>query len=245
MSETVDGRVRLDGVARFVHDAHDADLLLVAYRSAAGPGHALVPLPAAGVETRVLGGLDLTRRLCEVRFAGVEVDAASVVCTGAAANESIARALRLATVLQAAESVGATEALFERTVDYAKQRVQFGRVIGSFQAIKHKLAGMLVELEGARAAAHYAALAIAESTDDRDEAVAVAGSYVREVCAHVCGEALQIHGGIGFTWEHDVHLFVRRAKANEVLFGDAAWHRERLCGIVEAAVPEDAVAERA
>ena len=141
--------------------------------------------------------------------------------------------LSLATVLQSAESVGAAELLFEETVDYAKKRVQFGRTIGSFQAIKHRFADLLMELEAMRAAAHYAALALGDGLDDAAAAVATAGAYVDDTFAHICGEALQLHGGIGFTWEHDVHLFTRRAKVNQVLYGDGAWHRERLVRLIE------------
>jgi alkylation response protein AidB-like acyl-CoA dehydrogenase len=230
----------LDGVSRFVQDAHVADLLLVACRTASGPAHVLVPAGADGVATRVLGGLDLTRRFCEVRFSGVPVEPEEVLAHGADAEATADRALRVATVLQAAASVGAADELFERTVQYAKDRVQFGRAIGSFQAVKHKLANLLIELEGARAATHYVALALADDLPDRDEAVAVAGSYVRDACAHLAGEALQTHGGIGFTWEGDVHLYVRRAKTEQLLYGDPAWHRERLCSIVEQTVPEAA-----
>ena len=139
-------------------------------------------------------------------------------------------------MLQAAEVVGAADALFRMTVQYAQDRIQFGRPIGSFQAIKHRLADLHISLEAMRAATHYAALAFGDALPDADEAVAVAGSYVTDAHAHLCGESLQIHGGIGFTWEHDVHLFVRRAKVDQVLYGDSAWHREQLCRIVERSV---------
>ena len=139
-------------------------------------------------------------------------------------------------MLQSAESVGAADRLFEATVDYAKTRVQFGRTIGSFQAIKHRLAAVLVKLEAIHAAAYYAALAVGDGLDDAAEAVATAGAFVGDTFAHLCGESLQLHGGIGFTWEHDVHLFVRRAKVNQVLYGDGAWHRERLVRLTETAV---------
>ena len=176
-------------------------------------------------------GLDLTRRLCEVRFDGVLVPASGIVGRVGGAGEAIHRARQLATVVQAAEIVGAGEALFERTVQYAKDRVQFGRPIGSFQALKHRLADMLIELEGARAAARYAALAMADDREDRDEAVAVAGAYVRDAVAHLCGESLQLHGGIGFTWEHDVHLYLRRVKSEQVLYGEPWRYREALSAL--------------
>ena len=224
---------RLDGVARYVHAAADATLLLV---TAKGPEGGvvtlLVPRPSGGLTERVLSGLDLTRRFAEVHFDGVTVPGTAELAGGWAVVE---RCLSVATVLQSAESVGAADHLFAATVEYAKKRVQFGRTIGSFQAIKHRLANLLIELEGMRAAAHYAALALGDGLPDADEAVATAGAYVDDAFAHLSGEALQLHGGIGFTWEHDVHLFVRRAKVNQVLYGDGVWHRERLAGLVEAA----------
>ena len=224
---------RLDGAARFVQAAHNAAVLLVV---ATGPDdevrNFLVPRPSDGLSERVLTGLDLTRRFAEVRLEAVTVPGSAELPGGWAVVE---RCLSLATVLQAAEDVGAAELLFEATVDYAKKRVQFGRTIGSFQAIKHRLADLLVELEAMRAAAYYAALALGDGLDDAAEAVATAGAYVGDTFAHLCGESLQLHGGIGFTWEHDVHLFVRRAKVNQVLYGDGAWHRERLARLTETA----------
>jgi alkylation response protein AidB-like acyl-CoA dehydrogenase len=224
---------RLDGVARYVHAAQDAALLLVTATHGDSVVNALVPHPSPGLSARMLTGLDLTRRFAEVRFDGVQVPEGNIVPGG---WDVVERGLSVATVLQSAESVGAADLLFESTVDYAKKRVQFGRVIGSFQAIKHRLADLLIALEGMRAAAHYAALALGDGFNDAPEAVATTGAYVDDTFAHLCGEALQLHGGIGFTWEHDVHLFVRRAKVNQVLYGDGAWHRERLACLVESAV---------
>ncbi len=224
---------RLDGAARFVQSAHNAAVLLVV---ATGPDdevrNFLVPRPGDGLSQRVLTGLDLTRRFAEVRLEAVTVPAGAELPGG---WDVVERCLSLATVLQAAEDVGAAELLFEATVDYAKKRVQFGRTIGSFQAIKHRLADLLIELEAMRAAVYYAALALGDGLDDAAEAVATAGAYVGDTFAHLCGESLQLHGGIGFTWEHDVHLFVRRAKVNQVLYGDGAWHRERLARLTETA----------
>jgi alkylation response protein AidB-like acyl-CoA dehydrogenase len=232
-SPTDDG-FRLDGVARYVHGATVAGLLLVAARVEAGLAHLLVPMGTAGVAVRRLDGLDLTRRLGEVRFAGASIGADAVLADGPWADALLGRALSVATVVQAAEAVGAAEHLFEATVQYAKDRVQFGRPIGSFQAIKHRLADLFITVAAMRAATHDAALALSEGTADAAEAVAVAGSYVADAFAHLCGEALQLHGGIGFTWEHDVHLFVRRAKVDQVLYGEPAWHRERLVRLLEA-----------
>ena len=223
---------RLDGVARYVHGAQDAALLLVVAADGDSTVNVLVPRPSAGLSGRTLTGLDLTRRFAEVRFDAVVVPHSNVLDGG---WDVVERCLAVATVLQAAESVGAADFVFESTVDYAKKRVQFGRSIGSFQAIKHRLANLLIEVEGMRAAAHYAALALNDGLPDAPEAVATAGAFVDDALAHLCGEALQLHGGIGFTWEHAMHLFVRRAKVNQVLYGDGAWHRERLVELVEAA----------
>ena len=225
---------QLDGVARYVQAAQNASVLLVV---ATGPDgelcQVLVPRPSAGLSERTLTGLDVTRRFAEVRFEGVTVPAANLLPGG---QDAVDHCVSLATVLQSAESVGAAELLFQETVDYLKKRVQFGRTIGSFQAIKHRLADLVMQVEAMRVAAHYAALALGDGLDDAAEAVATAGSYVDDTFARICGEALQLHGGIGFTWEHDVHLFTRRAKVNQVLYGDGSWHRERLVRLLEHTV---------
>ena len=161
------------------------------------------------------------------------VPAANVLGEPADVEGRLTRIFQLTTVLQAAQSVGASEQLFQMTLQHVKDRVQFGRTIGSFQAIKHRMADLWAELEGARAATWYAALAVADGQPDLDEAVAVAGSFVRENAAFLAGESLQLHGGVGFTWEYDVHLYLRRAQADKLLYGDPSWHREKLCQAVE------------
>lgn len=225
--------IELDGVARFVHGATIADEFLVLARSVEGFVHVLVPASSPGVAVRAHKSIDLTRRFGEVTFDHATVTRARTV--GTDADAVLGRAINLATVLQAAEAVGAADRLFHETVDYLKIRTQFGRTIGSFQAIKHRLADLLISLEGMRAATHYAALALNEGFDDVDAAVSTAGSFVGDNFSLLCGEALQLHGGIGFTWEHDVHLYIRRAIANKGLYGDPSWHRERLCAAAEAA----------
>jgi alkylation response protein AidB-like acyl-CoA dehydrogenase len=229
------GGWRLSGVARYVQAAGDATLLLVVAKDQESGAvvNLLVHRPVAGVSVRVLTGLDLTRRFAEVRFDEVSVPASAELAGGWTVVE---RCLALATVLQSAESVGASDLLFTSTVEYLKKRVQFGRTIGSFQAIKHRLADLLLELEAMQVSAHYAALAFGDGLPDAPEAVATAGAYVDDTFARLCGEALQLHGGIGFTWEHDVHLFTRRAKVNQVLYGDGAWHREQLVRLIENTV---------
>jgi alkylation response protein AidB-like acyl-CoA dehydrogenase len=223
----------LDGRSAYVHDAHVADLLLVTAIGDDGPTQFLVPAPHPGVSTRILGGLDLTRRLCDVQFDGVELGPDAALGSAGSAVALVQRQLQVAAVLQCAEATGAADEVLAMTVQYAKDRVQFDKPIGSFQAVKHKLADMLIRLEAMKAATYYAALAVADDLPDRDEAVAVAKSYVGDAFSELAGEALQIHGGIGFTWEHDVHLFVRRAKADQVLYGDGPWYRESLCALLE------------
>jgi alkylation response protein AidB-like acyl-CoA dehydrogenase len=223
----------LNGRARFVHGATVAAVLLVLADSPEGPVYLLVPSSAGGVGVRAQRSLDLTRRFGAVSFDAVTV--ASSAAIGADVTAVHQRAINLATVLQAAEAVGAADHVFHATVEYLKVRRQFGRTIASFQAIKHRLADFLSSLEGMRAAAHYAALALNDGFIDADAAVSTAGSYVGDTYAALCGESLQLHGGIGFTWEHDIHLFIRRAIACRGLYGDPSWHRERLCALAEVA----------
>jgi len=225
------GGVTLNGTARYVHEAVGAELVLATVRLDGKAACVLVPLPHDGVRVRRHTGLDLTRRFGEITFTGATVPADSVL--GGA--EVLERAISVATVIKSAEATGAAEILFERTVDYLRDRVQFGRTIGSYQAIKHRLADLLIEVEAMRTATYYAALAVDEGFEDAAEAVATAGSYVPEAFAHLTGESLQLHGGIGFTWEHDVHLFVRRSKSDEPLYGEPAWHRENLFEMLDAA----------
>lgn len=234
-----DGGWRLDGVSRYVHAAGQAAVLLVVARQHDRLVNVLVPRPAPGLSERTLSGLDLTRRFSELVFDGVLVPAGNELHDtpprGPQPGSSVTTAcVQVATILQAAESVGAAEVLFEETVEYLKKRRQFGRTIASFQAIKHRLADLQMELEAMRVAAEFAALAYDDHHEDLDLAVETAGVYVDDAFAHLAGEALQLHGGIGFTWEHDLHLFVRRAKVNQVLYGDGAWHRNQLLLLTEA-----------
>jgi alkylation response protein AidB-like acyl-CoA dehydrogenase len=137
-----------------------------------------------------------------------------------------------AAVLSAADSLGVGERLLEMTVSYVKVREQFGRPLGSFQSVKHKLADMLTTLKGARAATYYAAMALDAGVTDASTAASVAKAFTAEGVAALAGEALQTHGGIGFTWEHDLHLYLRRAKVNEMLYGAPVEHYERLAALL-------------
>jgi alkylation response protein AidB-like acyl-CoA dehydrogenase len=216
---------RLDGEKRFVIDGHTADLLVVVAREGAGLSVFVVAGDADGVTRRAVETLDATRKQAHVTFAGV--DARRVGDAGAGAGV-YAHVLQRANVMLAAESVGCASACVEMSVEYAKNRVQFGRVIGSFQAVKHKCADMWRLTELARAAAYEAALATAGEREDADFVATVAKAYCCETAGWVAGENIHVHGGIGFTWEHPAHLYFRRAKSNEQLFGAAGHHRRRV-----------------
>ncbi len=221
----------LSGTKRLVSDAVDADLFLVSARTEQGPALFLVPASASGLRITPHTGLDLSRTLAEVVLDSVSVGGEARLPL-ASARADLERALQIAVVLQCGESLGVSEALLEMTVEYSKGRVQFDRPIGSFQAIRHKCADMRVALEGTRTFARYAALAVEERFEDAAEAVYAAKSHIGDATAYISGEALQIHGGVGFTWEYDVHLFLRRAKSNQVLWGDPAWYNERLAAMM-------------
>jgi len=227
--------VILAGKKRFVVDGHTADLLLVAARAPATRGDdgvALyaVPAGAAGVRRRRLPTMDATRALAEVVLADVRVPASSRL--GAGGWPAIARAIALGRIALAAEQVGGAEACLELAVDYAKVRHQFGRPIGSFQAIKHKFVDMMVALERARSLGYFAALTIAEDDPRRSSATSVAKAAAGDCQKLLAKEGIQIHGGIGYTWEHDMQLFVRRIKSGEPLFGSSTWHRARIAELL-------------
>ena len=218
----------LSGRATAVQAAAAADWLLVTAASAQGTRLVLVDRARASVEPRRT--LDETRRWYDVVLDGVRVRAADVVTADEAEIQWLTDACA---VLTAADSLGVGERLLDMTVGYVKVREQFGRPLGSFQSVKHKVADMLTTLKGARAATYYAAMALDAGVADATVASSVAKAFTGEGVAALAGEALQTHGGIGFTWEHDLHLYLRRAKVNEVLFGAAAEHYERLVALLE------------
>ena len=213
----------LSGVKRFVPDAHVAGLILVAARDDAGVSLFAVERGAAGLTVQSELTMDLTRRL-----ARVELDAtpARLIGTAGQAWPAVRRTLRIAAVALAAEQVGGAAYALETTVAYAKTRFQFGRPIGSFQAVKHKLANVLVEVENARSAALEAARAVTENEQDMELAASVAKSYCSDAYFHAAAEMVQVHGGIGFTWEHQAHLYFKRAKSSQFLLGSPGYHRE-------------------
>jgi alkylation response protein AidB-like acyl-CoA dehydrogenase len=226
--------VVLDGVKTAVQDAGGARWLLVTARHEGAPASFLVDRDASGVTVRRQRVLDLTRAFYEVRLEGVRVPRTRLVHCATDVQEL----LDTASVLQSAETLGVLDRLLEMTVEHLKVRVQFGRPLGTFQALKHKCATMAMLVHGTRAATYYAAMvadAGPEHAVDAARAACVAASYSSAATAEVAGEALQLHGGIGFTWEHDLHLYLRRAEADGVLYGDTAIHRDRLCDLVRPA----------
>lgn len=212
---------RLTGSKSFVIDGAVAGLFLVVARTEAGLSLFAVPADAPGLRRERLDTLDLTRKQVRLFF---DLAPARLIGADGAAELALERTLDLAAVLLAAEQVGGAQACLELTVEYAKLRTQFGRKIGSFQAVKHRCADMLVAVESARSAAYHAAWAAAESAQDLPVASAMAKAMASEAYTFCAAETIQLHGGIGFTWEHDCHLFVKRAKSSGALFGGAAAH---------------------
>jgi len=217
----------LTGVKDHVLDGCAADLLVVAARSAAGLGVFVVDAATAGstLVRTPLSTLDPTRRQARVELHGMP---AELVGSDGAGAPALEQALRTGAVLLAAEQVGVAAWALDTAVAYAGVREQFGRPIGSFQAVKHMCADMLLRLEGARSASAFALLAAADRPQDLPQAAAIAQSYCSEAATFCVGRCLQIHGGIGFTWEHPTHLYLKRAKSSEALLGSPAWHRAQL-----------------
>lgn len=209
----------LSGTARYVLDGAEADLVVVPARTDDGLGLFLVS--GDDVDTERLPTLDLTRKLAHLTLDG----APGEPLAAAPATEVLDRVLALGAVAIALEDIGGAARVLDEAVQYAKDRVQFGRPIGSFQAIKHKCADMLVAVESAKSAAYYAAWAAAEDPEELALVAPLAKSYCSEAYFHCAAENIQIHGGIGFTWEHDAHLYFKRAKSSEVLLGSPAAHR--------------------
>lgn len=224
----------LEGAKFFVIDGHTADSLIVVARtdpsSSGTDGISLFLLPADtdGIESRRVETMDQTRKQAEITFAAVRVPATAMLGDPGSGWSSLQEMLQRAVVALAFEQVGGAQQCLDMSVEYAKARIQFGRPIGSFQAIKHKCADMLVAIESARSAAYYAGWAASVGDEDLAIAAPLAKSYCSEAYSHAAGENIQIHGGIGFTWEHDAHLFFKRAKTDELLFGTPADHRAAL-----------------
>ncbi len=231
------GGYRLSGNMMFVTDAQVSELLIAVFRTGGrgedGVTSFLVPRDTPGVAIKPLESVDLTRRPCEVEFRDVEVPASAVLGSEGNGWKAIARVLDAAAVALAADSLGGAERALEMAVEYAKVREQFGRPIGSFQAVKHLAAEMVAEIEPSRALVWYAAYAHDALPREAAKAASMAKARLSDVYSRTANRAVQIHGGIGFTWEHDMHLWFKRAKWNEYAFGDATYHRERLARLAK------------
>lgn len=216
------------GAVTSVAGALDADVLLVPVATAAGIELHRVDTGEAGVTPVV--SLDMTRQLADIDFTG----AASVrIADAGRGGDAVRSALELGAALLASEQAGVAEWCLQSTVDYLRDRRQFGRVVGGFQAVKHRLADLWVEVESARVAARYAAATAAEADPDRTAAASLAQAYCSDAAVHAAEECVQLHGGIGMTWEHPAHLYLKRAKADQLAFGTAAAHRARLADLVD------------
>jgi len=222
---------RLDGTKLFVPDGHVAQTLIVAARKPGTSGKDgvslfLVDANAPGVKITPLKTMDQTRKLSEVVLSGVEVGKDALLGGEGQAWKTLERIADRGKVALCAEMCGGAQRVLDMSVEYAKVREQFGKPIGSFQAIQHKCANMMVQVESSKSATYYAAWAVANDVPEAPLAAAMAKAYCSDAYRMVAGEGIQIHGGIGFTWEHDMHIYFKRAKSSEVTFGDATWNRE-------------------
>jgi alkylation response protein AidB-like acyl-CoA dehydrogenase len=234
------GGFTLSGTKLFVPDAHLSDALVVAVRTRDGSTMEdgvslfLVPKDTAGLTVALLPTIDETRKLCEVRLDNIALPPAALLGERHSGWPALARVLDRATVALCAEMCGGAQQVLDMTTAYAKIRVAFGKPIGSYQGVKHRAADMLVDVENAKSLTYYAAWAIDEGLADAPLAVSMAKAYASDAYRKVAGAGIQLHGGIGFTWEHDLQLYFKRAKASEVAFGDATWHRERVARLLTA-----------
>jgi alkylation response protein AidB-like acyl-CoA dehydrogenase len=225
------------GTVEWVVDAGAADELLVAAKGPDGVALCAVDATGPGVKRTPLVTLDLTRPQANIEFTEAP---ARLIADAGDAQRVIEHALHVASALLAVEQVGAAQHLLDLSVDYAKSRLQFGRPIGSFQAVKHRLADVLVDVEHARSTAYHAVWALTDGSDDAALATSIAQAVCSAALSHVATDTIQVHGGIGFTWEHQAHLYFKRAATDAALLGTAEQHRSR----VAALVLDGAVAER-
>jgi alkylation response protein AidB-like acyl-CoA dehydrogenase len=216
---------KLNGTKSFVIDGHLASLIIVAARTSKGVSLFAVQGDAPGLTRTSLSTMDQTRKQAKLELADTP---GTLIGTEGEGWNVLDEVLDLIVVGLAAEQVGGAQKVLDMAVEYAKVRVQFGRPIGSFQAIKHKCADMLLEVESAKSAAYYGLWCASEENDELPSVASLAKAYCSEAYFHASAENIQIHGGIGFTWEHPAHLYFKRAKSSELLFGDPTYHRELL-----------------
>lgn len=233
----------INGESSFVVDGMTAGLILVAARAEGSSGEEgvslfAVPADTAGLERKNLPTLDQTRKMAALSFNELKIFAENRLGDAGNGWAVLDKVLDLATIALAAEQMGGSQQLLDSTVDYTKERVQFNRPIASFQSIKHKAADMMLRVEAARSAVYYAACVAEEAlqggplADELAEAASIAKAYCSDAYFKNAGESMQMHGGVGFTWEYDVHLYFKRAKGSEHMLGNPSWHRERLAGVV-------------
>ncbi len=234
----------LSGTKLFVPDAGAVDFIVTAARVGADLVLAVVDSHAPGLAIKPLPAIDATRHLYEVTYNEVEVPATAVLARGEAARAALAHAFDVATVALAAEMVGGMQWVLDATIEYAKTRKQFGKPIGQFQAIQHHCANILLLTESARSAVYYAAWQMGNDAKQAPVAVSVAKAYASDAYREVGNLGIQVHGGIGFTWDEPMHFYYKRAKASELMFGDATWHRERIARLVIDGLAEPVKAAR-
>jgi alkylation response protein AidB-like acyl-CoA dehydrogenase len=232
------GGYALSGTKLFVPDAHVAQALVVVARTTEsknpedGISLFLVPTSAKGVSVTLLPTMDQTRKLCEVKLDNVSVPASALLGPKDGGFTPLARVVQRATVALCAEMCGGAQKVLDMTTEYAKIRIAFGKPIGSYQGVKHKAADMLVDVENAKSLTYYAAWAVDENVPEAALAASMAKAYASDAFRKVSGAGIQLHGGIGFTWEHDLHLYFKRAKSSEFTFGDSTYHREKVAQLI-------------
>lgn len=225
-AERDSGNFRLNGRKEYVTDADVADIILVIARS--GDDQVILPVSrqAEGVTVTLTPSIDATRKLYSIDFANVSIPEGDALETGYRVKEALEAATGVATVALCAEMTGGMQWTLDTTVEYAKTRLQFDRPIGIYQAVQHKCAEMVLYTESARSSVYYAAWALSENDPSAKLAVSMAKAYCSDSARETGNRGIQLHGGIGFTWEHNLHLYYKRAKSSEVMFGDAIYHRE-------------------
>jgi alkylation response protein AidB-like acyl-CoA dehydrogenase len=228
VAEACDEGFILNGTKVPVEAGAEADWFLVTTTGALGPTQFVIPAATPGVIVTRLQGLDLVRRYAKVDFTNVRVPRSALVGDDGGAQSAIELQLRTALVLQCAETVGATERVFDFTLQYAFDRYSFGRSLASYQALKHRFADMKLWLESALAITVEAA----KAEQDPGEMAAIAKAYVADRCPEIIQDCVQMHGGIGVTWDHDIHLFLRRATTHRQIYGQPAEHRDRVAALV-------------
>lgn len=222
----------LTGVKDLVESADQSEYMLVTARCADGLAQYLVPTELPGVTVTPLTGIDLVRKFSRVRFDGVRIPRSALVGSGAETEQAIERQLQIAIVLQCAEMVGVVERVFENTLQWMSDRYSFGRPLSSYQALKHRVADMKMWLEASHGTTAAAARAVDARSAEAAELVSIAKSYVGSIATDIIQDCVQLHGGIAITWEHDIHLYLRRATVNRVSWGTPSEHRERLATII-------------